>query len=103
MRATFISIPIFALLNAETESASAPVYPASKDIRGSDLHPVRSLLQYSNILAIDDERDLSQVVRKINKAAGASRRFVQVPELWALVVNMCKWRSPSSVTGPNQD
>lgn len=87
IRATFISIPLFALLKA-TDSGTGN-YPSSGEIRASDLlHPLRTLLQYSNHLAIDDERDHQQVITKLDRNAGRKKAFIQVPELWSLVINM---------------
>lgn len=62
-------------------------YPTSEDIRYSDSHPIRSLLQYSNILAIGSERDRGQVVCKMNEEAHRVDHFVHVPEIWALNIN----------------
>lgn len=88
LSATFISIPIFARLQSTTGGAYRAVYPSSQDMQNSDVHPVRSLLQYSNILAVDDVRDHSQVITKMDLPPSEAISFIHVPELWALSINM---------------
>lgn len=91
--ATFLSFPIFALMNIPHYGGE--VHAKSRDLRSSDQHPIRSLLQYSNILAKTTKRDTRQVVTRDEleddgQAPNHDKPFVHVPELWALVINMCK-------------
>ena len=88
VQATFVSIPVFALFSDQGTPGHKGRYPSSKEIRSSDHHPIRSLLQYSNILAIDSERDRQQVITRINERYTDTDCFVHVPEVWALVINM---------------
>ena len=88
VKATFISMPVFAVLEDQCSNAGPSQYPTSKDIRHSDHHPIRSLLQCSNILAIDSERDRGQVIMKMDEEAEKAKHFIQVPEIWALIINM---------------
>lgn len=67
----------------------------SQVLRSSDQHPIRSLLQYSNILAKDTQRDKRQVVTRDEveddgQASNHDKPFIHVPEIWMLVINMCK-------------
>ena len=100
--AMFVSMPIFASLPSSANDVASTGYPSSTNIRTSDDHPLRTLLQYSNSLALDDERDKSQVMIKLTKLERpprASKLYVQVPELWALVINLytCVTCGPFSV------
>ena len=88
VKATFISMPVFAVLEDHGIDAGLSQYPKSKEIRHSDNHPIRSLLQCSNILAIDSERDRGQVIMKTDEESETTRHFIQVPEIWALIINM---------------
>jgi hypothetical protein len=88
VKATFMSMPVFALFQDSTADKAPKLYPSSKEIRTSDHHPIRSLLQYSNILAIDSSRDRLQVVTNGAAEQDAIPPFIHVPELWALVINM---------------
>jgi hypothetical protein len=123
VKATFLSIPIFALLrsgdNDGTSSADGQTAsrsgqrpfrdmlrhligipkeegdnerspPSSRALRLSNKHPIRSLLQYTNILSADHTRDHRQVVTSMVDEAPDVKPFVHVPELWALTVNMCE-------------
>jgi hypothetical protein len=123
VKATFLSIPIFALLqngdNDRISSAGGQTAPrsvrhpfldmlrqmmgireneavnqrsplSSRALRLSDKHPIRSLLQYTNILSADHARDHQQVVASMVDDATDLKPFVHVPEFWALTVNMCK-------------
>lgn len=86
VKATFVSIPILALyadLVAQEKS-----YPSSRELRQSDKHPIRTLLQYSNILAIDSKRDGRQVINQLDRDSTSSSTFIHVPEFWALIINM---------------
>lgn len=88
IKATFISVPIFALMKRSNESLP---YLNRHALRTPSRHPIRSLLQYSNILALDTERDKRQVtvVTKLGEDEHADTKpFIHVPELWALVINM---------------
>ncbi|KPI35268.1 uncharacterized protein AB675_3782 [Cyphellophora attinorum] len=106
VRATFISIPLFALLEGSDDITTANTYPSSKVVRGSDEHPLRTLLQHTNHLAIDDERDRSQVITRLPRASGGKKAYIHVPEFWALVVNMytcitCSVLSVQELCGDN--
>jgi hypothetical protein len=88
IKATFISVPILALMKGSNESLP---YLNRHALRTPARHPIRSLLQYSNILALDTERDKRQVtvVTKLGEDEHADTKpFIHVPELWALVINM---------------
>ena len=76
VQATFVSIPVFALFPDQGITGHKSRYPSSKAIRSSDYHPIRSLLQYSNILAIDGERDRQQVVTRIKERYTDKESFV---------------------------
>jgi hypothetical protein len=91
--ATFLSFPIFALLNIPHYGGD--VDANSRDLRSSDQHPIRSLLQYSNILAKTTQRDTRQVVTRDEveddgQAPNHDKPFIHIPEIWTLVINMCK-------------
>jgi hypothetical protein len=116
VHATFLSMPIFAVLPSGLQNESRPTasnYPMqslwryisrpfeddndaglpywnSRDLRSSRVHPIRSLLQYYNIVAIDDERDRRQVITKFARDANDQEGYIHVPEFWALTINMCK-------------
>jgi hypothetical protein len=119
VHATFLSMPIFAVLpsdQSELQNDSQPTvshhtmqsfwryvsipfggdddaelpYWNSRDLRSSREHPIRSLLQYYNIVAIDDERDRRQVITKFARDTSDEVGYVHVPELWALTINMCE-------------
>lgn len=88
IKATFISVPIFALMKRSNESLP---YLNRHALRTPARHPIRSLLQYSNILALDTDRDRRQVVvvTKLGEDEHADiKPFIHVPELWAVVINM---------------
>jgi hypothetical protein len=88
IKATFISVPIFALMKRNNESLP---YLNRHALRTPARHPIRSLLQYSNILALDTERDKRQVVvvTKLGEDEPAdSKPIIHVPEFWALIINM---------------
>jgi len=129
VQATFLSLPVFALLtkrdchetgseaNGSTllsarqaltsffQSLSLPLPdeeetelpPWDTRLRSSNDHPIRSLLQYSNIVADNDERDLQQVILRGNRRHGAAEQYIHVPELWALTINMCTRRGSSKL------
>jgi Mg2+ and Co2+ transporter CorA len=88
IKATFISVPIFALMQKSNENLP---YLNRHALRTPARHPIRSLLQYSNILALDTERDKRQVI-VVNRLGeddlADSKPFIHVPEMWALVINM---------------
>jgi hypothetical protein len=116
VRATFLSMPIFAVLPSRLQHESRPIasnYPMQSlwryiskpfeddddaglpywnryDLRPSRVHLIRSLLQYYNIVAIDDERDRRQVITKFARDTNDQEGCIHVPEFWALTVNMCK-------------
>jgi hypothetical protein len=87
IKATFISVPIFALMKRNNESLP---YLNRHALRAPARHPIRSLLQYSNILAPDTERDTRQVavVFELGEDEPHTKPFIHVPEMWALVINM---------------
>lgn len=130
VRATFLSIPVFALLDGNHADAAEPLldreheaaysyrqsiqsflrhvssplgdngvtelpYLNSRSLRTSDEHPVRSLLQYSNIVANDDERDHQQVITRLGQDRAEKKPYIHVPEFWALTINMCRIISSS--------
>ncbi|ERF75236.1 hypothetical protein EPUS_00028 [Endocarpon pusillum Z07020] len=89
--ATFLSFPIFALMSIPHYGGD--VHANSRNLRSSDQHPIRSLLQYSNILAKTTKRDTRQVVTRDEveddgQAPNHDKPFIHVPEIWALVINM---------------
>lgn len=71
------------------EDAELP-YWNNRDLRSSREHPIRSLLQYYNIVTIDDERDRRQVITKFARDVNDEDGYIHVPEIWALTINMCE-------------
>ena len=64
---------------------------ASRELRKRDGHPIRTLMEYMNILAIDNERDWQQAIIRLedeHHEDDQDRPFIHVPEFWALIVNM---------------
>jgi hypothetical protein len=118
VHATFLSMPIFAVLPSyqsglQIQSQPTPLHQVMKslwpyfsmpsddedvdlpywdnrDLRSSREHPIRSLLQYYNIVAIDDERDRRQVITKFARDVSDEDGYIYVPEIWALTINMCE-------------
>lgn len=85
VKAMFLSMPYFELMKMKSEESD------TREMRPANIHPVRSLLEYSNILAIDSERDRHQAITKLDSNRYFdSDEFIHVPEFWALVINMCK-------------
>jgi hypothetical protein len=128
VKATFLSFPIFALLESDdvnqlplsdTHSVSNShgrsllsllrhllcvrnhhkgrhfSHCSSRAERVSSKHPVRSLSQYSNILAADHSRDHQQVIARTQDGEDGTKPFIHVPEIWALTINMCITRKRS--------
>lgn len=118
VHATFLSMPIFAVLPSyqsglqnesqptflrqfmqslwryismplSDEDAELP-YWNNRDLRSSREHLIRSLLQYYNIVTIDDERDRRQVITKFARDVNDEDGYIHVPEIWALTINMCE-------------
>ena len=87
VKARFLTVPIFALF-ADTLNAEDFFSMGGRSLRSSDRHPIRSLLQYSNILALDSNRDYRQAITKVDDDEHDTKMFVHVPEFWALTVNM---------------
>jgi hypothetical protein len=63
---------------------------ASKEFRKRNDHPIRSLMEYANILALDRSRDEQQATLRLGDAEGPNPPFIHVPEFWALIINNCK-------------
>ena len=136
VKATFLSFPIFALLESydvnqlplsDTNSAShshrrSPLsllrhllcirnhdnshhfsHFSSRAQRVSSNHPVRSLSQYSNILAADHSRDHQQVIVRTQDGGNGAKPFIHVPEIWALTINMCNSKRSLAPTGGQTD
>ena len=64
-------------------------YLTSKVLRSQTTHPIRSLMQYSNILALDHRRDYCQAMLQLQEFGSFQQPFVHVPELWVLIINEC--------------
>ena len=116
-KATFLSIPIFTRMSPDTDDSPTggnliqrPLerlfnhlveylkdehdrhhhrYLTSKVLRSQTTHPVRSLMQYSNILALDHRRDQCQAMLQLQEFGDNHQPFVHVPELWVLIINEC--------------
>jgi hypothetical protein len=87
--ATFVSIPVLALFDTDATDCDGDKYPSSRNIRLSDDFPIRALLQYSNLLNTGYQRDREQVITRLDLDEEPERMtIVQVPELWAIVINM---------------
>jgi hypothetical protein len=62
----------------------------SEELRKRSDHPIRSLMEYANILALDSSRDEKQATLRLGDVKGPSPPIVKVPELWALIINNCE-------------
>ena len=115
VKATFISIPVFSSMRSQEPMpkhrhdysffrkpfrrlfydeiyyhTTRDEHLANKEVRWHNDHPIRTLMQYANTLAMDSSRDLQQVVIKLGDDNSSRPPFIHVPEFWALVINMCK-------------
>ena len=78
------------LVNEEQYSKARYGHLGSKELRSRHGHPIRTLMQYANILAVDNFRDLQQAVIRLEGNKTLHTPFIHVPEFWALIVNRCK-------------
>jgi hypothetical protein len=54
-------------------------------------HPIRSLMRYANILALDNSRDYKQAILRLGDDVDSTQPpYIHVPEFWALIINHCK-------------
>jgi hypothetical protein len=120
VKATFISIPIFCAMRSQESETKQTEYGrfrkplqrifenihrlvheekytshrqhhlASRKLRLRNDHPIRSLMQYANILALDNSRDRQQAIVRLEDYDGSQQAFIHVPEFWALIINNCK-------------
>jgi hypothetical protein len=63
----------------------------SEELRKRSDHPIRSLMEYANILALDSSRDEQQATLRLGDAQGPSPPIIKVPEMWALIINNCEY------------
>ena len=78
------------MVHEEEYSRSRHRDQASREIRMRNDHPIRSLMQYANILALDNSRDGQQAILRLEDEDGSQQPFIHVPEFWALIINNCE-------------
>lgn len=77
-------------VHEETHAKNRHRQLASKELRKRNDHPIRSLMQYANILALDTLRDQQQATLRLEDDEGPNPPFIHVPEFWALIINACE-------------
>ena len=94
------------LVHEEAYSQNDHLELATRELRKREGHPIRSLMEYTNILAVDNERDWQQAVVRLEDEGSREQPFIHVPEFWALIINMytvvtCAPFSPKELRGQN--
>ena len=75
------------LVHSEQYTRKRHHHAANAQLRMRNEHPIRSLMQYANILALDKSRDRQQAVIRLGDDDDEHQPFVHVPEFWALIIN----------------
>ena len=82
----------YRLVHEEEYTSHLHHHIASKELRKRNDHPIRSLMQHANVLALDNSRDEKQAVIRLGDDDPHSQQpFVHVPEFWVLIINNCKF------------
>ena len=79
---------LFKFATAEDYEKTQHHHLASKVLRSHSGHPIRSLMEHRNLLAVDHSRDFQQAVIKLEEDEDSGQPFIHVPEFWALIINM---------------
>ncbi|KPI40261.1 uncharacterized protein AB675_7616 [Cyphellophora attinorum] len=75
------------LVHAEAYSKDHHQELATKELRKREGHPIRSLMQYTNILAPGLDRDWHQAMVRLENEDDHDQPLIHVPEFWAVIIN----------------